>query len=53
MPRPKRGILKGRSHYGPDIPNHSVTGNVDDNQTLENNTLVNELTSGEVSLECF
>ena len=48
MSRPKRGILKGRSHYGPAIPNQGVVGNLDDNQTLEQNTLVNELTSGEM-----
>ena len=46
--KPKRGILKGRSHYGPEIPNHGVRGNLDDTITLEQNTVENELRSGEL-----
>ncbi len=45
--RPKRGILKGKSSYGPEIPNQGVRGNVDDTRTLEENTIVNELLSGQ------
>ena len=48
MSRPKRGILKGRTHYGPALPNPGVMGNPDDNHTLEQNTLVNEMTSGDL-----
>ena len=44
--RPKRGILKGKSNYGPEIPNHGVRGILDDTDTLEENTMVNELMSG-------
>ena len=41
-----RGILKGKSSYGPDIPNQGVRGNVDDTETLEDNTYMNEMMSG-------
>ncbi len=41
-----RGILKGKSSYGPDIPNQGVSGNVDDTEVLEGNTLLNEMMSG-------
>lgn len=44
--RPKRGILKGKSNYGPEIPNHGVRGRLDDTETLEENTMINEELSG-------
>ena len=42
-PKPKKGILKTKSTYGPEIPNQGVRGNLDDTLTLEENTLANEL----------
>jgi len=45
-PKPDRGILKGQSRYGPDIPNYGVVGDLDDTVTLETNTQVNEIMSG-------
>ena len=41
-----KGILKGKSSYGPDIPNQGVRGNLDDTETLEDNTYMNEMMSG-------
>ena len=41
-----KGILKGKSSYGPDIPNQGVRGNVDDSGVLEDNTYMNEMMSG-------
>ena len=49
-PKPQRGILKGRSNYGPQIPNHGVRGNLDDTVTLEINTRDNELIAEELRL---
>ena len=49
--RPKRGILKGKSNYGPEIPNQGVratTGSLDDTVTLEENTILNEMMSGQL-----
>lgn len=48
MPKPKKGILKGKSSYGPDIPNQGVYGNLDDDMTIEKNTIVNEMLSGTI-----
>jgi myosin-18 len=45
-PQKPRGILKGKSNYGPDIPNQGVRGNLDDTITLEENTYTNEIMSG-------
>ena len=42
-PKPKKGILKAKSTYGPEIPNQGVRGRLDDTMTLEENTLANEL----------
>ena len=47
-PKPNRGILKGKSHYGPTIPNQGVQGALDDTVTLEQNTMLNEIMSGNV-----
>ncbi len=44
--RAARGILKGKSSFGPDIPNQGVRGNLDDTATLEDNTYMNEMMSG-------
>ena len=43
QPKPKKGILKDKSNYGPEIPNQGVSGNIDDTLTLEQNTVGNEL----------
>ena len=48
-PKPKKGILKGKSNYGPEIPNQGVRGNVDDCMILEENTLANEILPGEMA----
>lgn len=45
-PKPKKGILKDKSSYGPEVPNHGVRGNLDDTITLEANTLANEFLPG-------
>ncbi|ELT98778.1 hypothetical protein CAPTEDRAFT_191825 [Capitella teleta] len=45
-PQKPRGILKGRSNYGPEIPNQGVRGNLDDTVTVEENTYENEVMSG-------
>jgi myosin-18 len=45
--RPKKGILKGSSNYGPPVPNQGVTGNLDDSEALQLNTLANEMMSAE------
>ncbi|XP_074642928.1 unconventional myosin-XVIIIa-like isoform X2 [Tubulanus polymorphus] len=45
--KPKKGILKGKSSYGPAIPNQGVVGNVDDVENLQMITLVNEVLSGD------
>ena len=42
QPKPSRGILKGQSNYGPEIPNQGVRGQLDDTMTLEENTVANE-----------
>ena len=42
QPKPSRGILKGQSNYGPEIPNQGVRGQLDDTMTLEENTIANE-----------
>ena len=47
-PKPKKGILKGRSNYGPEIPNQGVRGKIDDTITLEENTNLNEILPGEM-----
>lgn len=43
LSRPKGGILKGVSKYGPTIPNQGVSEDIDDASTLYVNTNVNEL----------
>ena len=43
----KKGILKEKSHYGPEIPNQGVHGELDDTLTLEENTHANEDYPGE------
>ena len=48
QPKPKKGILKGASNYGPEIPNMGVRGRLDDTVTLEENTNLNEILSGEM-----
>ncbi|XP_064618703.1 unconventional myosin-XVIIIa-like isoform X2 [Lineus longissimus] len=45
--RPKKGILKGMSNYGPPVPNQGVTGNLDDTEALQLNTLANEMMTAE------
>jgi len=42
----KKGILKDKSNYGGQIPNHGVRGCLDDIATLKENTLANEILSG-------
>jgi len=44
---PKKGILKDKSNYGGQIPNHGVRGSLDDTATLEENTLANEILCGQ------
>ena len=46
QPKPKKGILKDKSTYGPEIPNQGVRGNPSDVVVTEENTLVNEMMSG-------
>ncbi len=48
-PKPKKGILKEKSHYGGEIPNQGVRGNLDDTQTLEENTVANEVLAAELA----
>lgn len=48
QPKPKKGILKGKSNYGPEIPNQGVRGSLDDTGVLEENTNLNEILSGEM-----
>lgn len=45
-PKPKKGILKDKSNYGPEVPNQGVRGKLDDTVSLEANTLANEFLPG-------
>ncbi|XP_013414395.1 unconventional myosin-XVIIIa [Lingula anatina] len=46
--KPAKGILKGKSSYGPEIPNHGVTGKPDDSLTVTSNTIYNLQMSGQL-----